>query len=77
MRLEPLTMEVYHRLIEDGYKSFRIKQEYDRAAYGTSSNITMLEALKKDLDLGEELLSPERVTLLIQQEPDNYCVMTL
>ncbi|OJW78524.1 MAG: hypothetical protein BGO69_00625 [Bacteroidetes bacterium 46-16] len=75
MKLEPLTMEVYHRLIQDGYKSFRIKQKYDRAAYGTNSNITMLEALKNDTGKGEDLLSPARVTELIQREPDNYCVM--
>ncbi len=77
MKLQPLTMEVYRRLIEDGYKSFRIRQEYDRTAYGTNNNITMLEALKGDDIKDGNLLSPERVTDLIQREPDNYCVMIM
>lgn len=77
MKLEPLTMEVYRRLINDGYKSFRIKQMYDSATFGTDSNITMLEALKNETPRGDDTLSAERVNTLLQQEPNNYCVMIL
>ncbi|MBS1585131.1 MAG: hypothetical protein JSS82_06240 [Bacteroidetes bacterium] len=77
MKLQPLTTEVYNRLLEDGYTHFKLKHSYDRLDFGTGNPVTMLEAIKAEQLAGNEnYLSREHVHQLLHSTDTNYCVMT-
>jgi len=77
MKLQPLTTEVYNRLLEDGYTHFKIKHSYDKQDFGTDSNVTMVEAVKTGNHLPDEnYLSHKTLSELLGKSDASYCVMT-
>lgn len=78
MKLQPLTTEVYNRLLEDGYTYFKLRHSYDRRDFGTNSDVTMIEAVKPEQKLQDEnYLSHEHVNEMLVKGESSYCVMIL
>jgi len=78
MKLQPLTTEVYNRLLEDGYTHFKLRYSYDRRDFGTDSDVTMIEAVKPEQQkLGESYISHEHVSEMLVNAEARYCVMIL